>query len=155
MESASAAVYRTRCAFQRGLDEMFPGGAMCAVLKREDGRLQAASLLVSTGRLFCSNARETASGDWEYEVLMDPRQTADASEDPVRLWIRGPLRSTSVVGLFEADAVDCPGEGDRLVRFNADPPDHVRPSRRARSAVTEAYEEVLFPDGWSAEVAVE
>ena len=147
MQLIDSPVYRARCEFQRMLDETFPQGAMCAVLEKVDGRLQAAFLLASTGRLFCSHAREAGPGIWEYEVLIDPRKTPNTGEDPVRLWIRGPLRQTTVAGLYQADGAGPLGQADRIVRFNADPPAHIRPSRRMRAAVTEAHEQRLFPAG--------
>jgi hypothetical protein len=121
---------------------------MCATLERIDGHLKNPVLLGSTGRLFCGNARRPLlDRPWEHEVLVDPRKSEKPAGKVTRLWITGLTRNPAVEGLWEADIVDDDGPGGRLLRLNANPPTHLRPSRRARSAVTRVHEEILFPHG--------
>ena len=148
MQSSNDAAARERCSFQRKLDEVFPLGAMCAMLEDIDGRLQATGLLGTTGRLFCCDARRRSNtGPWEYQVLIDPRRSQKPAPECVRAWITGVIRNTAVQGLWEADVVDTSGDRHRLLRLNANPPAHLRPSKRMRTAVTKAHEATLFPNG--------
>jgi hypothetical protein len=147
MTNCEDAIYRERCAFQRKLDETFPSGATCAVLEEVDGHLEVANVVISTGRLFCSDARATSSGSWEHQILIDPRRSARSQEQAIRVWVTGVIRESSAAHLFEADVASKPAGSLQLLRLNANPPDHVRPSKRMRSAVTKARESSLFPHG--------
>lgn len=147
MQTDDAESYRERCVFQRELDETFPRGAMCAVLEETDGHLRGAYLLAATGRLFCSGIHRSDDGTWEYEVLIDSRGAPTDESEPVRLWTSGPIRRSPVPGLFQMRVVSAPGEAPQLLRLNANPPAHLRPSKRTRSFMTSIHERVLFPGG--------
>lgn len=143
----STDVYAERCSFQRSLDAAFPRGAMCATLGTVDGQLRGTDLIGSTGRLFCCDARRSpGAGSWEYEILIDPRRSNKPTDQEARLWIRGLRRNPAVDGLWEAEIVD-DDEPQRLLRLNANPPAHLRPSKRVRTAVTRVHEDALFPHG--------
>ncbi len=121
---------------------------MCAVLEEIDGRLQANRIVGSTGRLFCCDVRRTLGADrWEYQILIDPRRSDRGSAEPTRLWITGLVRKTTVEGLWEADVVAGAPNKRELLRLNANPPAHVRPSSRMRSLMTRIHEARLFPHG--------
>ncbi len=148
MQDREDARYHARCVFQRMLDEVFPRGAMCAVLEEVDGRLSANRLIGSTGRLLCSDARKKPNtGLWEYELLIDPRRAEQPTSEPFKVWISDVMPNTAVQGLWQADVLDDAGNRNQVLRLNANPPAHVRLSKRARAAVTRAYEPVLFPHG--------
>jgi hypothetical protein len=148
MPASDDTTYGERCAFQQRLDEAFPRGAMCATLGRADGHLKGTVLLGSAGRIFCADARRSPeSGRWEYRVLIDPRKSERLSAEPTFLWISGLNRNPAVNGLWEAEITEESGSERWLLRLNANPPAHLRPSKRARSAVTRVHEATLFPHG--------
>ena len=140
-------VYEERCAFQAELDKQFPDGGVCAVLRQTDGRLQPAGLLVSTGRLFCSSARnDERTGRWQHEILIDSRLSDIPVAEPVRVWVETLRPHPTAKGLWEAPIQTDPPES-KLLRINTDLPSGMRPTRRMRQAVTRAHEQTLFPDG--------
>ena len=149
----SIQVYEERCVYQEELDRRFPDGAACAVLRQAGDRLQPAGLLVSTGRLFCSDARyEKRTGRWEHEILIDSRLSDQPIREPVRLWVENLRPHPTAKGLWEASIRPDPSEGpdpaeDRVLRVNANLPSGKRPTRRMRQAVTRAHEYTLFPGG--------
>lgn len=137
--------YIERCLFQGMLDSAFPRGALCAVLERVDGHLSPIRPPSSTGRVFCSNARRRRlTGQWDFEILLDFRKSdkSDGEPAPLRVWVSGINRTRSTDGLWEAELL---GESGQLIRLNANPPSQLAPSRRMRAAVTDAYEDELFP----------
>lgn len=148
MEHSEDSAYAERITFQRLLDDAFPHGAMCATLEYDGSRLRGTRLLGSAGRLFCSDARRRANSEsWEHEILIDPRKSEKGESRPTRVWVTAVTRNPAVTDLWEADVVDVPGGERRLLRLNANPPAHLRPSRRTRTAVTRVHEATLFPLG--------
>ena len=145
MSRPSNAEYYERCAFQRVLDKAFPQGAVCAVLKIQGGHLRPGARSGVSGRLFCSGARQSAkTGQWENEILIDARTPDRTTTYLFRVWVSGITRRVGVEGLWEAEVLGEPGE---LLRLNAAPPPHLRPSSQMRSAATRAHGSELFPDG--------
>ena len=140
-------IYRERCSYQIELDERFPVGGICAVLRRKGHRLDPAGLIISTGRLLCSDARrEDGNGTWQHQVLIDSRLSDNPIADPVHVWIGPFTPHPEAKGLWEADIFGDPGES-KVLRVNAEPPSDIRPTRRMRRAVTRAHEDHLFPGG--------
>jgi hypothetical protein len=147
IDTTDESIYRERCAFQEELDQYFPTGGMCAVLREVEGRLQPAGVVVSTGRLFCSDARwDDEAGEWRHEVLIDSRLSDIPIAEPVRVWVNSVRPHDSVKGLWEARVASDAGE-NLLLRVNTALRGTMRPTRRMRSAVTKAYESTLFPSG--------
>jgi hypothetical protein len=83
-------------------------------------------------------------------VVIDPRKSEKPAGEPARVWITGLARNRAVDGLWEAEIVEETEPGPRLLRLNADPPAHLRPSKRTRAAVSRVYESALFPSGLDA-----
>lgn len=136
--------YLARSELQHELDRTFPHGAVCAILPVHGGRIQAAGRVETTGRLFCSDARSTASG-WEYELLIDTRTRTDRPATELRIWIGPPVPHRSVGGLWEAAIRE--GDDEQILRLNAAAPAAAMPRPAERAAVTRAHEAELFPAG--------
>ena len=68
----ATAVGRSRPEFQEFLDQMFPIGAMCAVITLGGGHLDATSQ-IATGRLLCSGFEQDETGRSWYQLTIDSR----------------------------------------------------------------------------------
>jgi hypothetical protein len=138
--------YAARCAFQVELDRAFPHGALCAVLEVHNGRPRVTGDVTATGRLFCSDARPSPNGDgWDYEILVDPRTSAEEDSEPQRHWVIGLRVHPTNRGLWEAPIRS---DGDeRIVRLATDAAPAAMPTTGMRKAASEVHEEELFPEG--------
>ncbi len=104
--------------FQNQLDELFPKGGVCAVLERKDGTLQAAAVVVPTGRLICKGARQETGKEWSYDVEISGPSSDDPDSGSIRVWIRSVIPHPAINGLWEAPITSDDG-GERLLRINA------------------------------------
>ncbi len=103
--------------FQDQLDETFPKGGVCAVLERRDGILQAAAVVVGTGRLICKGAKYDTKKGWTYEVEIGEEHSDDPDSRPIQVWITTVQPHPTVKGLWEAPVVSN-DQGERLLRIN-------------------------------------
>lgn len=146
MTTPPADPYEARCAFQSQLDEAFPRGALCAVLGTREGRPRVEGDVVAAGRIFCSDVRPSPNGEgWEYEVLIDPRDTAEGTGLEQRHWVIGLRRHPTNKGLWEAP-IRTEGE-ERFLRLATDAAPAAMPTPAMREAATAAHQDRLFPKG--------
>ena len=146
MAATSNDQYVARCIFQQDLDRAFPQGAMCAVLPTANGHLRTAEWAEGTGRVFCSDARRVdETGGWLYELLIDTRTRLNRPRHELRFWVGALTSLPSMRGLWEAPITD--GDGERVLRLNAEPPPAAKPTPAMRSAITRIHEDDLFPEG--------
>ena len=134
----------SRCASSRGefqafLDTEFPIGAMCALISRRSGRLEAMTQQV-TGRLLCRSIEPAEDGQTWYELVIDPRDGTGVAPEPLILWVKAPERHGRAGDLWESE-VRTDDADDWVLRLNADPPQQWRPTSKMRAAVTAAYPE--------------
>lgn len=104
--------------FQDQLDRLFPKGGVCAVLEKKDGTLQAAAIVVPTGRLICKGARQETAEEWAYDVEISGQPSDDSDSGSIRVWIHTVIPHPTVNGLWEAPVTSDDG-GERLLRINA------------------------------------
>jgi hypothetical protein len=103
--------------FQQLLDDTFPEGGVCAVLERKDGILQAAAVVINTGRLVCKDASYDTAKGWTYEIEIGGQDSADPDSKPMRVRVTTVLPHPTVKGLWEAPVISEDG-GVRLLRIN-------------------------------------
>ncbi|MFC2177378.1 hypothetical protein ACFLRH_03060 [Actinomycetota bacterium] len=127
-----------RQTFQRFLDNTFPVGALCAVIRSGD-LAGDTTQIVSTGRVLCTGARRSGQ-DWEHELLIDPKGSGDALAESLQLWVRGLRQAPESPKLWEC-VIDRTASDEVLFRLNADPPSSWRPSSQMREAVSLAHPE--------------
>ena len=139
--------YNTRVGFQEYLDAEFPRGAWITVIERSGNKLVPAGVELTTGRVFCSGAREREEG-WEYQLMIDPRngpQELQQIDQPFTCWIRE--LDDENAPLYEAEIVDDPESPFELIRLRSDPLGPRKPVRGQREFVTGLREAELFPKG--------
>lgn len=127
--------------FQEFLDEKFPIGAMCAVITKDGGHLDATTE-ITTGRLLCSGVDQDESRQRWYELVIDSRGSIGGEPEVLKLWARAPRQHGGSGDLWESD-VRTDTAARCILRLNADPPQRWRPTLRMREAVTELYAEDL------------
>jgi hypothetical protein len=130
-----------RVKFQTLLDELFPIGATCAVIRLGPGHLDGVSP-TTTGRLVCVDSEEDERKRWWYQVVIDPQGGVDLDADVVTLWIGRPQPLESVESLWQAE-IRTDEISAQILRLNAEPPSQSRPTPSMRAAVTDAYSHLL------------
>ena len=126
-----------REAFQAFLDDHFPRGAMCVTLGFGE-RLSGSADPVATGRLICTSATQDDHGRWWYQLVIDPRRSLHEDVEALSLWVGQPTQKRETADLWESD-VRSDSARPRVLRLNANPPEHWRPTKRMWQVVSETY----------------
>lgn len=133
---------KARADFQAYLDERLPRGGLAVTFIEHGSRVEPTGDEMATGRLVCAEAQRRPDGGWRYRIVIDPREEAGEDTDALVLWIENITPHHSIEALWEAAAEST--AGDRcLLRFNASPDRPWRPTTAMRTAVTQAYQDVL------------
>ena len=108
------------------LDELFPIGATCAVIRLGPGHLDDVSP-TTTARLVCTDSEEDQQKRRWYHLVIDPRGGVDLDADVVTLWIGRPQQLESIESLWQAE-VRSDEMSAQILRLNAEPPSPSRPT---------------------------
>ena len=117
--------------FQTLLDELFPIGATCAVIRLGPGHLDDVSP-TTTGRLVCVDSEEDERKRRWYQIVIDPRGASDLDADVVTLWIGRPQPLESIESLWQAE-IRSDEMSAQILRLNAEPPTPSRPTPAMRA----------------------
>ncbi len=139
-------IYNERVEYQGYLDELFPRGALFALVVIDSQGAEAPTgLSFVTGRVFCSDARVTERG-WEFQLFFEKRwlQEEDYEFHPTYQAWTAAIDATDEVEAYEVVVVELDDVPlIQLIRLRTDHSLH----RGQREWVTGLWLEELFPFG--------